>query len=467
MPVSTDITISRIEAAAPDQASLNAARKLLNPAKWPARERDAEGTLIWGACQGSGASAYRVAVEVSDLGAKCSCPSRKFPCKHAIALMWFFADGGDDFAVAEVPEWVTEWQGRRRRTAPSGEADPKASEPKSVAATETKSKPKDPEQAKRQRERVRKAREKSILQGLEEMDTWIGDQLHRGFGAFGPQATEQCQLMAQRLVDAKAGGLAGIVEQLPAKYFKATDAHRYDVLLETLGALHLLAEAYRRQAELDAPLVADIRNLVGWTVTREALLADNEAEHLQADWTVISTRHESQADRLVRFETFLATVDGHGSLRFALLLDFVPAATASSAGPGLEAGSQLSAELVYYPSSTPLRAVIVSQEALQPARGLPKPRHTLADALSRYDAQLATNPWLPAWPMGFRGCDVVRQGPNFWAVDPQTDTGVRLHGEQTEVLYGLDGVELFGTFDGRALSVLGANSSLGPLWNAS
>src|SRR5690606_16599102 len=110
------ISLSRIEAAAPDQSSLNAARKLLVDAKWPSLEHDPERRLLWGACQGSGASAYRVAVEVADLSAKCSCPSRKFPCKHSLALMWWFAERPERFSDAAIPEWVTEWQGRRRRT---------------------------------------------------------------------------------------------------------------------------------------------------------------------------------------------------------------------------------------------------------------------------------------------------------------------------------------------------------------
>lgn len=76
-----------IEAAAPDQASLAAAVKLLKPALWSNFGGSADGRLIWGDCQGSGANPYRLAVDLVDIGSKCTCPSRKFPCKHALALM--------------------------------------------------------------------------------------------------------------------------------------------------------------------------------------------------------------------------------------------------------------------------------------------------------------------------------------------------------------------------------------------
>src|SRR5215470_12875716 len=109
------LTLERIEALAPDQASLAAARKLLKPSSWPTLA-EAEG-LIWGECQGSGATPYRVVVSEADAGYKCTCPSRKFPCKHALALMWMRADKPSAFAPANVPEWVEDWLSRRRGSA--------------------------------------------------------------------------------------------------------------------------------------------------------------------------------------------------------------------------------------------------------------------------------------------------------------------------------------------------------------
>jgi hypothetical protein len=84
--------LAKIEALAPDQGSLDAARKLLKPSSWPTLAENGAG-LIWGECQGSGATPYRVSVTELDAGYKCSRPSRKFPCKHSVALMWLRAEG--------------------------------------------------------------------------------------------------------------------------------------------------------------------------------------------------------------------------------------------------------------------------------------------------------------------------------------------------------------------------------------
>jgi uncharacterized Zn finger protein len=85
-----------IEALAPDQSSLSAASKLTKRSVWVRLEQ--QGTLLWGECQGSGANPYRVVVDASDQGYKCTCPSRKFPCQHSLALMWISATAPDQFS---------------------------------------------------------------------------------------------------------------------------------------------------------------------------------------------------------------------------------------------------------------------------------------------------------------------------------------------------------------------------------
>src|SRR5262245_11009285 len=124
------LTLQRIEGLAPDQASLAAARKLLKPSNWPTLV-EGEG-LIWGECQGSGATPYRVVVSEAGAGYKCTCPSRKFPCKHTLALMWMRADNTAAFTPATVPDWVKDWLSRRRGTSKAAsKAEEEAQQPKS------------------------------------------------------------------------------------------------------------------------------------------------------------------------------------------------------------------------------------------------------------------------------------------------------------------------------------------------
>ncbi|MGW4809729.1 SWIM zinc finger family protein, partial [Kitasatospora sp. NPDC004272] len=119
---------------APDPASLKAAGKLSGPAPWSATGTG--GGALWGLCKGSGSTPYRTAVELGTPAYKCSCPSRKFPCKHALGLLLLWASGPEAVADgAAPPDWVAEWlDGRGRaaadkaakQSAKAAEADPAA-----------------------------------------------------------------------------------------------------------------------------------------------------------------------------------------------------------------------------------------------------------------------------------------------------------------------------------------------------
>ncbi|MGH3171654.1 MAG: SWIM zinc finger family protein, partial [Trebonia sp.] len=68
---------------APDGSSARAARGLAKAAPWTGT--GATDDAVWGLCQGSGANPYQTVVDLTGPAYKCSCPSRKFPCKHGLA----------------------------------------------------------------------------------------------------------------------------------------------------------------------------------------------------------------------------------------------------------------------------------------------------------------------------------------------------------------------------------------------
>ena len=77
-------SIEAIEALAPDTSSIKAASKLKTTTKW--QELAFNERIIWGLCKGSGKNPYQTQIDLQGPAFKCSCPSRKFPCKHALAL---------------------------------------------------------------------------------------------------------------------------------------------------------------------------------------------------------------------------------------------------------------------------------------------------------------------------------------------------------------------------------------------
>ena len=124
MPLS--LTPDQVSSLAPDASSLAAGKKLAAGRDWRVVGHDER--ALWGECQGS--ALYQVRVDLTDLTAKCSCPSRKFPCKHALGLMLRAAADASSIAATTAPDWVEEWLARREAAA--GKREQKKAE---VAAT--------------------------------------------------------------------------------------------------------------------------------------------------------------------------------------------------------------------------------------------------------------------------------------------------------------------------------------------
>lgn len=466
------IAVSKIEELAPDQAALAAAAKLKKSGPWSLLGSDDAGT-IWGECQGSGASPYRVVCSEMDYGTKCTCPSRKFPCKHALALLWMRADGAHRFDPAPAPDWVTDWLGRRRKSA----AAPRQAQSDKVSASAAQAQtiepavedPKAAARATAQRERNRAEREASIRAGLDELDIWIADALQAGLASFMPAAGERCRKIVRRLVDAKAPGLAALVERLPADVFSAPEPSRTDRLIERLAVLHLIAAAYRNQDRLPDAAKSDIRHVVGWPITREALLADAQALRVRDRWMVVNTVVEVQADKLRRLETWLWRLGEGPAPRFAVLIDFVPVSLGKS-GIAHALGEIFEAELVFFPSAVPLRAVIAQQTGA-PTRGAPWPRPSddLTGAVARLNAMLAARPWSSDLPFAAQGARVVASGKALWLTDTAGAISLPIRHDEDDLalpLVGLDDIDVFGCWNGHSLALGLCETPLGR-WTAS
>lgn len=470
------VTLGQIEQIAPDQASLKAASGLRSPAKWSGVGRDDEASLLWGECQGSGSAPYLVCATTDDLGFRCSCPSRKLPCKHVLALLWQHVEQPTRFATAATPEWVTNWLARRRPRAggaADSEAEDRPENEKSLqlAATVEPEAPVDEQaavRAARQRERTRATREAAVLDGLEELERWIGDQLAGGLMSFVANSIEQCRVVSRRLIDAKAPALAATMDSLPDKLFAMPKELREDFAIDRLGMLALLSKAYRRQDALAPELANDIRRAIGWAPRREELLADPAVMRFDAVWRVLATRSEVQPDQLRRLETWLARETDASAEKdapqFALLLDYV-ATGAGKVVHAFEPGERFSATLAFYPSATPLRALLVERVPVATDRPASPAMATLSAAYSSYLANIARNPFILEWPIAAGGTRIEdRDQSGSWLVDDSLELRVA-PAQQARLLplSGLVDMKATGLWNGQILTLLTAETPYG-IW---
>jgi hypothetical protein len=389
------LNLSVVQALAPDQGVLDSAGKLLPPKHWVRSGHDGAHAVVWGECQGSGANPYLVVADVDDHGYKCTCPSRKFPCKHVIGLMWRYVESPQQFQPLESPPWVIEWLGRRRRGNAAAPADGGAG--KSIArARATEPVEEAPsaeaiEKLERQAARRKADAEAGVRAVLSDLDQWLRDQLRGGVAVFLDDATARCRRIAARLVDAKCAVLASRVDELPARLFALPRELRAEAALHEFGQWIALCRAWSAN-----PDDADARGAVMQSPTREAVLGDPAAPRVRSTWEVVGLRTETRRDGLVSQATWLLDL-GVEVPRFALLQDYFPA-SAGRRTAAFSPGQRLSAALAFFPGRSPLRAVVADGGG--GADGAPAARWRAPDdPLSVHRAHLAMLPWAHLTPL--------------------------------------------------------------------
>ena len=420
---------------APDAASVKAAKGLVIPAKWPRLGYDE--AAIWGECQGSGSKPYQTQIDLSEPAFRCSCPSRKFPCKHGLALGLLYLQHQDRFTRTEPPDWVSEWLASR---AQRSERQTKRQE----SAASAGSAPTDPRAAAR-REAERQRR---LTEGLGELESWLADRVRQGLAQLQGQS-EIWNAMAARLVDAQLPGLAERLKRAGA--LVGRDEHWPSRLLAELGRLQLLIDGARRLDILPTGEQADLRAALGLPQDKAGVL--ETGEQLSDAWQVMGV-HIAEEERLVMRRAWL---QGLTSDRQALVLDYSHGQAHFE--PVLTVGDTLAATLAFYPSATPMRALFVD-----PPRRLPEaasqPSAPLADVLERLADWIVANPWPTVRGLSLSGVPQPDAGGD-WRLGLGESGALRLRLDvdaawSLVAAAGGSAITLFGEWDGESLRPLSA-----------
>ncbi|MEU3573827.1 SWIM zinc finger family protein [Kitasatospora sp. NPDC036755] len=391
---------------APDAPSQKAAGKLSAPAPWSGTGTD--GTALWGECKGSGRTPYRTAIELATPAYQCSCPSRKFPCKHALGLLLLWSGTPAAVPAAEPADWVAEWLKSRQDRAEK-RAEKQA----------------DPETARRRAARV--------AAGAAELRLRLADRVRHGLA---DQSTAgPWEEVAARMVDAQASGLATKVREL--------DALPQERLLEEYAMLHLLATAATRMEELPAELAATVQTRVGYTVEAAEVLAAGPT--VRDRWLVLGSR-DTADERLTTRRVWLR---GAKTGRQALLLAFGRPGQAPALA--LPTGHLVEAELAYYPGAHPLRATLGERYgAPEPGPAGPPAGLTVAEAVAGYGTAVADDPWLESRPTVLGDVVPVHAPDGWFLTDGHHTVPVRASAVPEAALWRLAAVST-----GRPLTVFG------------
>ncbi|MEU4165746.1 SWIM zinc finger family protein [Streptomyces sp. NPDC026665] len=366
-------TADQVLALAPDAASRKAGSKLGAAGPWSEAGSTEEGT-VWGLCRGSGSKPYQTVVDIADSTGpayKCSCPSRKFPCKHALGLLLLWAGADGAVPSAQPPEWAAQWLEGRRRRAKSRSSPGGGSGAASAG---------DPEAARRRAER----RAERITAGASELEQRLADLLRGGLASAERAGYGMWEETAARMVDAQAPGLASRVRELGAI---PSSGPGWPVrLLEECALLHLLDQGWLRRERLPDDLAATVRSRVG-------LPGSADGPPLRDRWLVLAQYDTADA----RLTTRRIWLYGAESGRTALILSYGAAGRAPELA--LPVGLAFEAELSAYPGAGQLRAAL-GERFTAPAPAAIRPKGlTTPQAAARYGEALRADPWLDSCPV--------------------------------------------------------------------
>ena len=373
-----DWNAQRVTSLAPDARVAAAGLKLAKTGTWS--DVGYHESLLWGQCKGSGKNPYQVCADLADSAFRCSCPSRKFPCKHAVGLLHLWCDGAA--APAQPAEFAREWAERRAAraaraaeraagTAPDADVDPATAAKRAKAA------------------RARAARrEQRVTDGLADLDRWILDQIDQGLVTTSESRSTALRRLAARMVDAQAPGIATRLGELADLDDESPDWLR--ALASELGTIHLLVRAWAGREHLPADLVACARREIGLSVPSEEVLA---APGVEDRWAVMGTRDREEGRVTARDFWLCGTSTG----RWGRIIAY--AREAEELPTTFSPGTLVRARLHFHPGPG-LRALSrPEQPAAEPVAGWDPGALSVAGAREAWRDALAADPWADARPL--------------------------------------------------------------------
>lgn len=276
-----EITEAYIDSIAPNAGAMKNGRDLVKKNSFPKLCRSEDGTLLFGECKGSGKEPYRCSadfVKPESPVFRCSCPSRQFPCKHNLGLLYAYA-GGEPFAVEEIPTDVADKRSKieqreekKKEAAAGGETEPVKRKTNQSALVKKMA---------------------AQLEGIELLHKLIRQIAQAGFASIDAKTMKMLDDQAKQLGNYYVPGLQHAFRELLLVLQSEDDQERvYTEAVDKLTLLHRLVltsrdyiEARRQNPERPMDTVTPLEEAIGyaWQAAelKECGLARSDVELLQ------------------------------------------------------------------------------------------------------------------------------------------------------------------------------------------
>lgn len=237
----------KILAMSPNASAVANAKKICSSGSFVKLAHSSDDTFYMGECKGSGKSNYIVSADFVDEEnpvIRCTCPSRQFPCKHGLALLFEIADE-KTFEECEIPEDILAKREKKE---------------KAKAKKESAEKTEGIEKEKKAPSKVSKAaRTKKInkqIEGLDLIKKITSQLLKVGLSTMGTVSLKEYKDIVKQLGDYYLPGPQILFQRLMLEvqqYKEDQDTKHYQQALDCLKKLRAIEKKGREylKAELE------------------------------------------------------------------------------------------------------------------------------------------------------------------------------------------------------------------------
>lgn len=222
------ITEDSIRQLAGSSSALSNGKKLCQSGKFEGLYQSPDKSLIFGTCKGSGKTPYHCSVDFSDEGnpiARCSCPSRQIPCKHAIGLLYCM-EQGTPFVEQEIPDDVASKRAKRQARAEKKET----------------SQPKAPAQMTKAKASVAAKKCRVQREGLEQAGKMLQNILTAGLHSLDAQSSRLMATQVKELGNHYIPGVQAAFSDLLLLAAQAQKGQNYVPVIEQTNYIHALLQ---------------------------------------------------------------------------------------------------------------------------------------------------------------------------------------------------------------------------------
>ncbi|MBA2944151.1 SWIM zinc finger family protein [Paenibacillus sp. CGMCC 1.16610] len=226
------LTEAYVDSLAQNSSAIKNGKDLVKKNSFPLLCQSDDGTIIFGECKGSGKEPYRCSIDWQQEGNpvfRCTCPSRQFPCKHNLGLMYAFTSG-KTFLHAPIPPDILD----KREKAEKREEKKKAVDPEAPTA---------------KRKTNKSALLKKIaaqLEGISIAEKLILQLVSSGLGSLDKKALQTADEQTKQLGNYYIPGIQSALKDLTLQFRVEENREAvYAVVIEQLTTLQSLIKKSR------------------------------------------------------------------------------------------------------------------------------------------------------------------------------------------------------------------------------